>query len=288
MTCNLFKTETQRLFLLNNIFMRISTLKDIKNDSINVCFIKGNRQVSNKNVKSKIASISKYGILSPLMYVKGKKAVEDGCLLATSDGETISNEEIDNYIAIVDGQHRYKAAMESGVSDEEIYLFESFADATTKELLAEANVEVEKWRGGDYIAGAALAQPKNELLQFANSLSLKKFPISTISLILCWDKHKLTSKNLSKLMKGGDVNIEHDIERATAFLDGMSKFTDIFIAKNYAINVVIDLSSRWGFIKVCQALSKISEATIETIEGTTGEENVKSLLKRVINEQLNL
>lgn len=33
--------------------MNISTLKDIKNASINVCFIQGNRQVSNKNVKSK-------------------------------------------------------------------------------------------------------------------------------------------------------------------------------------------------------------------------------------------
>ena len=29
--------------------MNISTLKDIKNASINVCFIQGNRQVSNKN-----------------------------------------------------------------------------------------------------------------------------------------------------------------------------------------------------------------------------------------------
>ena len=67
--------------------MNISTLKDIKNASINVCFIQGNRQVSNKNVKSKTASIDKYGILVPLMYVKGTKAVKDGCSLMTSDGE---------------------------------------------------------------------------------------------------------------------------------------------------------------------------------------------------------
>ena len=54
--------------------MNISTLKDIKSEGINVCFIQGNRQVSNKNVKSKTASISKYGILVPLMYVKGTKS----------------------------------------------------------------------------------------------------------------------------------------------------------------------------------------------------------------------
>ena len=58
--------------------MNISTLKDIKSEGINVCFIKGNRQVSNKNVKSKTESIDKYGIIVPLMYVKGTKAVKEG------------------------------------------------------------------------------------------------------------------------------------------------------------------------------------------------------------------
>ena len=266
--------------------MIISTLKDIKNEGVNVCFIQGNRQVSNKNVKSKTASISKYGILVPLMYVKGTKAVEDGCSLMTSKGDAIPSEEADKYIVIVDGQHRYSAAIENGVSDEEIYLFESYATATTKELLAEANVEVEKWKGEDYIAGATLAKPEDELLQFANSLSLRGFPISTISLILCWDKHKFTSKKLSKLMKGETVNIEYKLERANAFLDAMSNFTDKFVAKNYAINVVIDLSSEMGYKPVCEALSKISRATIQRIEGMTGEENVKNFLKDAINKEL--
>lgn len=266
--------------------MIISKLKDIKNEGVNVCFIQGNRQVSNKNVKSKTTSIKEYGILVPLMYVKGTKAVEDGCSLMTSKGEAIPSEEADKYIVIVDGQHRYTAAIENGVSDEEIYLFESYAKASTKELLAEANVEVEKWKGEDYIAGATLAKPENELLQFANSLSLRGFPISTISLILCWDKHKFTSKKLSKLMKGETVNIEYKLERANAFLDAMSNFTDKFVAKNYAINVVIDLSSEMGYKPVCEALSKISRATIQRIEGMTGEENVKNFLKDAINKEL--
>ena len=116
--------------------MIISKLKDIKNEGVYVCFIQGNRQVSNKNVKSKTTSIKEYGILVPLMYVKGTKAVEDGCSLMTSKGDAITSEEADKYIVIVDGQHRYTAAIENGVSDEEIYLFESYAKASTKELLA--------------------------------------------------------------------------------------------------------------------------------------------------------
>lgn len=266
--------------------MTISTLKDIKNESINVCFIQGNRQVSNKNVKSKTASIEQYGIIVPLMYVKGTKAVEDGCSLMTSDGKPIPSEEADKFIVIVDGQHRYTAAIEKGVSDEEIYLFESFAKATTKELLAEANVEVEKWTGSAYIAGAALAKPEDELMQFANSLSLRKFPISTISLILCWDKHTFTSRKLSRLMRGESVEIEYDLERANAFLNAMSNFEDAFVAKNYAINVVISLSSKLGYDKVYSAISKIPEVTIKRIEGVTGEENIKSLFKDAINKEL--
>ena len=126
----------------------------------------------------------------------------------------------------------------------------------------------------------------DELLQFANSLSLRGFPISTISLILCWDKHKFTSKKLSRLMKGETVKIEHNFDRANAFLNAMSNFTDKFIAKNYAINVVIDLSSEMGYKPVCEALSKISKATIQRIDGITGEENVKSFLKDAINKEL--
>ena len=87
-------------------------------------------------------------------------------------------------------------------------------------------------------------------------------------------------------MKGETVNIEYNFERARTFLDAMSNFTDKFVAKNYAINVVIDLSSEMGYKPVCEALSKISETTIQRIEGMTGEENVKSFLKDAINKEL--
>ena len=40
-------------------------------------------------------------------------------------------------------------------------------------------------------------------------------------------------------MKGETVNIEYKLERANAFLNAMSNFTDKFVAKNYAINVAV-------------------------------------------------
>ena len=50
--------------------MIISKLKDIKNEGVNVCFIQGNRQVSNKNVKSKTTSIKEYGMLKAQKLLK--------------------------------------------------------------------------------------------------------------------------------------------------------------------------------------------------------------------------
>ena len=46
-------------------------------------------------------------------------------------------------------------------------------------------------------------------------------------------------------MKGETVNIAYNIKRAEAFLDAMNRFTDKFVAKNYAINVVIDYQVKW-------------------------------------------
>ena len=48
------------------------------------------------------------------------------------------------------------------------------------------------------------------------------------------------------------------LKEQQAFLNGMSKFSDVFVAKNYAINTAIDLSSKWGYSPVCKASSKNS------------------------------
>ena len=89
----------------------IFTLADVKKECKEIAFIKGNRELANNNISSKVKSLSECGTnLVPIMVVEGKKAVDDGCSLVLPDGKDIADD-VEKYLVIVDGQHRYKAAM---------------------------------------------------------------------------------------------------------------------------------------------------------------------------------
>ena len=64
-------------------------------------------------------------IMSGDVYVDGQKAVNDGCTLVHPiTKEDIPDEEASKYVAIVEGQHRYTAAEETGLDEEKLFLYE--------------------------------------------------------------------------------------------------------------------------------------------------------------------
>ena len=103
----------------------IITLKDLFIGGKMIAFIKGNRSVNSKNISRKKKSFEKFGMnLVPLMYVDGQKAVNDGCTLVHPiTKEDIPDEEASKYVAIVEGQHRYTAAEETGLDEEKLFLY---------------------------------------------------------------------------------------------------------------------------------------------------------------------
>ena len=102
----------------------IVTLKDLFIGGKMIAFIKGNRSVNSKNISRKKKSFEKFGMnLVPLMYVDGQKAVNDGCTLVHPiTKEDIPDEEASKYVAIVEGQHRYTTAEETGLDEEKLSL----------------------------------------------------------------------------------------------------------------------------------------------------------------------
>ena len=104
----------------------IITVKDLYVEGKMIAFIKGNRSVNSKNISRKKKSFEKFGMnLVPLMYVDGQKAVNDGCTLVHPiTKEDIPDEEASKYVAIVEGQHRYTAAEETGLDEEKLFLYE--------------------------------------------------------------------------------------------------------------------------------------------------------------------
>ena len=262
----------------------IISLSELLRSGKKIAFIKGNRQVNNKNVKSKKTSFVKYGMnLIPLMYVSGEKAIADGCTLIDSKtGMEIPKEQSNEYVAIVDGQHRLTAAMEAELGEENLYLFECYNDANTKELVASTNIDSNPWDGRDYAYSAVMFNQESKLAQMANELAEAGYAISTIGLILYFKSGKFGKKDLSNIMQGKDAREGYNLDRAEYFLEkARVKFEDVFIGKKYLISAVSDLSSDEGYKKVCDMLPMLSSNNVKRILDEKSDDKI-ALIKTML------
>ena len=103
--------------------MRSTHTKNMKKMHINAenldrefAFIKGNRPTNNRSVNTKMKSIEEYGLLSPITVVDGEKVIASGGHLVTLDGQEIADQDSDNYLAVLDGQHRLMAYIKLGLN----------------------------------------------------------------------------------------------------------------------------------------------------------------------------
>ncbi|NDV56851.1 hypothetical protein [Bacteroides sp. 519] len=268
--------------------MKIENLSSLVEKGYKVAFVKGNRAINSKNVSSKKESLKKYsGNLVPLMYVSGSEAVADGCELVDTQGNDIDAGNAEKYIVILDGQHRYIAAIEAKLDTSNIYLFENYVGAPVKELLAEANREAESWKGADFINGASLLNPKNELAKSAKEMADKGWPNSVIGQILCFASGKLGKADYCAIMAGKEPKAAYNLERAQYFIKSAeAKFSADFVGKRYLISVVSELATNLGYIAVCDAISKLSDATVKRIIESKSDEKVgiiRAALQQVLN-----
>lgn len=266
----------------------IISLSELLRSGKKISFIKGNRVVNSKNVKSKQASLEKFKMnLIPLMYVSGEKANIDGCtLIDAKTDEEVNPENAGDYVAIVDGQHRYTAAMETELGDDNIFLFECYSDANTKELIASTNIDSNPWDGKDYAHSAVMLNPENKLAQMANKMAKAGYPLSTIGLILYFAGGKLGKKELSNIIQGKDAKEGYDFDRAEYFLDkAHAKFDDAFIGKKYLISAVIELSLKKGYEKVCDVIPMLSDNQVKRIlEAKSDDKN--GIIKTALQNKL--
>lgn len=252
----------------NNKF-QICSLKELKENGKKVAFVKGNRSLNTKNLSSKEESLQKYGMnLIPLMYIQGTKAVADGLkIVEPNSNNGIKDTNAKDYIVIIDGQHRYTAALNNGIGEENIYLFESYANSDTKELLATTNIDSYSWETADYAKGANLFNGENPFLKFVNELADNGYPVTTIGLILYGETGKLTKGSLAKMMTGEQPKEGYNLEFAQLFINSAKKagFEDVFIAKRYLIKVVNRVSRYITNSVVCDRLSKLSAENRDAI-----------------------
>lgn len=262
-----------------------------------VAFVKGNRNVSRKNVSSKKRTLKEYhGNMTPLLYVDGTKAISDGCsLFNPKTKEDIPNSEAENCIVILDGQHRYMAALESNLDLNNLIVYKDFTGASTKVLLSVTNTDSFAWNGGDVAKGANLFSPENEIAQFAAKLVDLGYSHSTIGYILCFAGGKLTKTHYSRIMRGENIEVEYNVKRAQDFLDSAKKvFDDKFIKMRYLISAVAHLTNNKScgdYKKWLIALEKFDENDKKLIkEANSDNKNIviKEALEKHVAEEQNL
>lgn len=267
----------------------IFTLADVKAEVKEIAFIKGNRDIAKGNVNSKVKSLSECRMnLVPMMVVEGKKAVDDGCSLVSPDGADITNDDAEKCLVIVDGQHRYKAAMklleeekdndEKTITDDSIHFFLDYSGRNTKELLAVTNIESYKWKAEDYAKGAVLYKPDDKVAKFANEYLEKGISISTISIYLFGQSGVLTANVLGKLMKKENVRYKKDLhldiaEEALPLL--IDKVGDKFAGTRYCANGLYSVLTTIGMInykKVIEAIKNLTDGDVKEITSADKED----------------
>ena len=270
--------------------IKVMSLAEVMDLGLVVAFIEGNREIVKKNVQNKKDSFEDFHCnIIPILYVKGERAVEDGCKLVDVDGNPIADPAmISKSIAIVDGQHRITAAIKNGFTPETIILLEDYSEANTKKLIAGANCDSFTWNTKDYVGGAALMNPENKIAEFSKDLVNRKFSMSTLGLILFFESGKLGKKDFALLMEGKDIRNtgDCDLDRANAYMEAaQASFDDKFLAKHYLISGVARLSKKFGYAKVLEVLAQLSEQEAERIK-TAKSDDAVNIVVEVLNNRL--
>jgi hypothetical protein len=273
---------------MKNFF--ICSVASLINEGKVVAFVKGNRNVNRKNICSKKRTLKDYhGNMTPLLYVDGLKAISDGCSLFNPETKKdIPNSEAENCIVILDGQHRYMAALESKLDLNNLIVYKDYTKASTKELLSVTNTDSFSWNGGDMVKGASLFSPENEVAQFASQLVDKGYSHSTIGYILCFAGGKLTKTHYSRIMRGEMIEVEYNVKRAEDFLNSARKiFDDKFIKMRYLISAIADLTnkSQGDYSKWLVALEQLDEDDKNSIKKASSD-NKNSEIKEALRKHL--
>lgn len=283
--------------------MKIFTLADVKAEGKAIAFVYGNRDIAAKNKNNKKSSLKECSMnLVPMLLVEGKKAVEDGCKLMNPNGEEIPNSAADSYYVVVDGQHRYTAAMElmkdakkdeePAITDEQLYFYLDYSGRNTKDLLSITNIESAKWASTDFAKGAVLLNPDDELIQFINEYAQEKMPISVISIYLYGKKDTLTNKHLAASLSTGKLGIKPEarLAFAKAILPRLQKLlVPDFYRTRYcadAINDALNLKGTQNSQVVIDVLKKLECRDLEEVGDLKGEE-AQSKLFEILKDKIN-
>ena len=243
-----------------------------------VAFVDGNRAINENNVKKHAASLEKFGRnLVRLLYVDAND-VEGYDIHDADTDKTVEKENYGDYIVVLDGQHRFKAAMRLAADENKDFSLDSLRwdkveldGHSFQEVLIEVNTRTQPWKGSDYISGCVLNNPQNEIALFAKEVTSKGASAKTVNKYIFFED-KFSWANA---MKDEEVLKKADLQRAKEIWKVVITFPESIVKKSLIIDRIKEKGGK-GYWK--QELDKVVKLTDEQ-KKTLGDIKVVSTQK---------
>ena len=175
-------------------------------------------------------------------------------------------EDADDYIIILDGQHRTKAFLECSITSPQIVPNTHLREVdNVGEYLVDINDVGTSWNQRDRFAVAALTSDNELVHEIANRIR-EGFNPSTASLI--YTKKKISNKQVKNLLRGEELKLPKgatpDIERGNKFIH-LCKAAGIgvkYITRRYFINAFNSHALSVGEDAAFEALDKLKNQNL--------------------------
>ena len=241
---------------------------EISKQRYKLAFVKNNRPIDRKKVDGFISIIGKgkYENAYPIIAASAKELIKKGYQVIDADGNEVTEENADEYIVILDGQHRTLAFLDCNtISPIEVPNTHMRKVDNVGEYLVDINNVGSSWNMRDRFTVAALVSEDKLVREIAHRIN-EGFNPTTAALI--YTQKKITVKQINNLLRGENMKLpegaEVDIERGNKFIQ-LCKEANMgvkFITRRYFINAFNSYALSVGDDTAFNDLSKLKNKDI--------------------------
>ena len=285
----LSKTDGSRKDIVLTFSVVNDETMEVTEKSGKVAFVKNNRPIDHKKVDGFIAIISKrkYEKAYPIIVASARELIENGYQVIDIEGNEVNIEDADDYIVILDGQHRTLAFLEFYITDPKVVPNTHIREGKKiGEYLVDINNVGTSWNQRDRFAVAALITNDELAHEIAERID-EGFNPTTASLI--YTGAKISGTQVNKLLRGEKWTLPEgaklDIQRGKRFVQ-LCKEASIgvkFITKRYFItgfNAYAESEGEDAAFKKLECL-KGQQLTEDTLRGIKDGTQFERILREV-------
>ncbi len=259
--------------------------KKIEFTNSKIAFIKGNRSVHEKRL---LESISKYGVLHPIDVIPyGEIKDLNVTLIDVHTGNIIENPS-DDYLVILDGQHRTVCALNLFYGQQEsqeegsnegtcvkdfinakVYNASDLMGLHPLTYISILNSSTKDWSANDFIDSAHVRNGNDVIVKTVFTLKSLGFSNSNIGRVLFFDHKAMKPAALADHVDGNidlatDMQRERGLEVLRLLVD--KGFSVNFLKKRYMMEAIIKSYTSGKFNEFLTKISYVSAEAITNIE----------------------